>query len=71
MSSASNLNLLHVIADIHAYNKLNEFKMKDMFKVRIWKTCRTSIQISNHEILQYISFDYVLIQKITLIYEIT
>ena len=36
MSCASNLNWLHVIADIHAYNKLNEFKTKDMFKARIW-----------------------------------
>ena len=50
MSSASNLNLLHGIADIHAYNKLNEFKMKDMLKVRIWITFRDSIQILNHEI---------------------
>ena len=50
MSSASNLNLLHGIADTHAYNKLNEFKMKDMLEVRIWITFRDSIQISNHEI---------------------
>ena len=40
MSSASNLNLLHGIADIHAYNKLNEFKMKDMLKNRYqWFKC--------------------------------
>ena len=54
MSSASNLNLLHGIADIHAYNKLNEFKMKDMLKVRIWITFRDSIQISNHEKLLWL-----------------